>query len=416
MSASTRWPTPPSLPFWRPQPIELAGGWIPGVTADWGTSFGSSLSPIPIWDSPAPSLVEALERVIRPALEQQQCAVLFSGGRDSSMILAITVGLARREGHPEPVAITRSFPGIASADEYEWQRLVVDHLGVREWNRIDQTDDGRVLSSTVTSGLRRFGVLYPPMVHALTPVFPHVAGGVVLTGEGGDEWLGPHRATPFAMLRSRSGLSRPDLYQHAFEASLPKSARQRLLRRRFANDCLWLRPAARDEFLTSVIEDETNAPFNWGEALVRLGHRRSVCASTRNVAALASTWGVRVVNPLHTAEFTRALQCAGGRLGFPGRTSLMREMASDLLPPELIRRRSKAYLDEAMWAERGSFAETWSGGGLDQTLVDSSVLRRVWESPEPDSRTVMLLHSAWLHDAGGDDAVPDVRRARSTPP
>jgi hypothetical protein len=45
-----------------------------------------------------------LEELISPALERPPCVIGFSGGRDSSSLLALATHLARREGLPMPVA------------------------------------------------------------------------------------------------------------------------------------------------------------------------------------------------------------------------------------------------------------------------------------------------------------------------
>src|SRR5438128_1990791 len=48
----------------------------------------------------------ALDSLIRPALLTPPCVLGFSGGRDSSALLASALDLARREGLPEPIPIT----------------------------------------------------------------------------------------------------------------------------------------------------------------------------------------------------------------------------------------------------------------------------------------------------------------------
>src|SRR3954453_21831281 len=64
---------------------------------------------------------EALEEVVGEALARPPCLVGFSGGRDSSAILALATYVARREGLPLPVPATYVFPGIRKADESSWQ-------------------------------------------------------------------------------------------------------------------------------------------------------------------------------------------------------------------------------------------------------------------------------------------------------
>lgn len=83
--------------------------------------------------------LEALERSIMPALLRPPCLVSFSGGRDSSTILALAVRLARREGLELPIPATNRFPSAAQSDDVEWQERVVVHLGLTDWVRADHT-------------------------------------------------------------------------------------------------------------------------------------------------------------------------------------------------------------------------------------------------------------------------------------
>ena len=83
---------------------------------------------------------EALDDAIRSALVHGPCYVTFSGGRDSSAVLAAATALARREGHALPVPVTRIYPDLPDTDESDWQRAVIDHLGLTEWVRLELRD------------------------------------------------------------------------------------------------------------------------------------------------------------------------------------------------------------------------------------------------------------------------------------
>ncbi|MFN2487736.1 MAG: hypothetical protein ABR609_14220, partial [Acidimicrobiia bacterium] len=67
---------------------------------------------------------------------------------------------------------------------------------------------------------------------------------------------------------------------------------------------------------------------------------------------------------------------------------------------------SKAAFGGVFWNRRShAFAREWTGGGLDPRLVDTDVLRQIWnwdpEAPErPDFRTAALLQAAWLATEG----------------
>ena len=108
-------------------PLERAAGLVAGpyVNAD-------PLPPAPDTRSPR----QVLEDVIVANLARTPCVVSFSGGRDSSSVLATAVAVARREGIPLPVPVSLRFPGTPSTDETEWQELVIRHLGVTDWERI----------------------------------------------------------------------------------------------------------------------------------------------------------------------------------------------------------------------------------------------------------------------------------------
>src|SRR3954463_7149340 len=83
----------------------------------------------------------ALEDVLREALLRPPCVIAFSGGRDSSALLAVATRLAAREGLQPPGAVTQPFPPLPETDESEWQELVARHIGLRDWVRIAHHDE-----------------------------------------------------------------------------------------------------------------------------------------------------------------------------------------------------------------------------------------------------------------------------------
>ena len=104
-----------------------------------------------------------------PALERPPCGVAFSGGRDSSLVLAVAVHVARREGLPEPIPITRVFPDVSESDEQLWQERVVRHLGLREWHRVTVHDELDVMGPHATAHLREHGIVWPPTIAGDAP-------------------------------------------------------------------------------------------------------------------------------------------------------------------------------------------------------------------------------------------------------
>jgi asparagine synthase (glutamine-hydrolysing) len=112
---------------------------------------------------------------------------------------------------------------------------------------------------------------------------------------------------------------------------------------------------------------------------------------------------VDVVNPFLHPEVLTEIVKAAGRHGFPNRATAMHRICGDRLPYEVITRPDKATFGGALWGPATrAFAKSWDGAGVEPELVDREALRREWLSAEPDFRTALLLHSAWL----GSQAIP----------
>ena len=134
-----------------------------------------------------PSLSEVLAATILPLLHRPPCCVSFSGGLDSSIILATATDLALRQGLPLPIPVTLRFPGVASAMEDTWQELVISHLRLSDWVKLDFTSELDALGPIARPALRRFGILTPPNWYLHQPMIQAATGGSLLTGIGGDE-------------------------------------------------------------------------------------------------------------------------------------------------------------------------------------------------------------------------------------
>ena len=133
----------------------------------------------------------AFEAAVRPLLDRSPCLVSFSGGRDSSAVLAIATAIARREGLPAAGPGHASLPSAALTQETEWQEQVIGHLGLSDWVRIDAAGRPRLRRPGGDRVLRRHGLLWPCNAYFHAPIFEAAAGGAVLTGVGGDEAFSP---------------------------------------------------------------------------------------------------------------------------------------------------------------------------------------------------------------------------------
>lgn len=386
----------------RLSPLELASG------AVWGADPG--VAPLP----PAPAGLTAraaLEDVVRRALQRPLCVVSFSGGRDSSAVLALAMHVARRDGLPLPIPVTMRFPRYARANEDEWQQLVIRHLGVSDWTRLVFDDELDIVGPYARRVLAQHGLLWPVNAHAHLPIAEQAAGGSLLTGVGGDELLSPDALSVRVnrvLMRQVAPRPRDVLRIGAFYA--PRAVRRMAMRRRSAliPACPWLTPAADRAMRAGLLDDAIAEPLRWDESLDRgwwrSRYRRLGEDSLRRVAAMC---GVAVFSPLTEPAFLAAFAVEGGRLGFLSRTDAMRRLVGDLLPEQLLARPSKAEMGGAFWNRHSAdFAADWDGTGVDPELVQVDTLRRIWTDPEkvPDFRTFGLLHLAWLAAAGADGA------------
>jgi asparagine synthase (glutamine-hydrolysing) len=371
--------------------LEVATGWVYGsVWKTWHTTTDSTAR-------------KALDDAVRPALVAGPCYVTFSGGRDSSAVLAAATALARREGHPLPVPVTRVYPDLPETDESEWQEAVVRHLGLAEWIRLELRDgESDLLGDAARDALMSRGLLWPPALQTQHVVFDHLRGGSLLTGEGGDAVLGARRITPLTvLLRHR----RPDraLIRYSAAAGLPRRARQRIARRmvRGSVQQRWLRPAAFERHVRLAAADIGTEPFRYDAATRAVPLRRSFATIVHNHSAAAADHGIRASDPLLDPGFVAALARAGGVTGFPGRTATMHALFSDVLPPAVLCRTTKASFNRVNAGPvTREFARSWDGSGVDEDLVDVDRLRSVWLSEEPTMAAGVLLHSAWLASVG----------------
>lgn len=369
-------------------PLELATGIVTGT------------GPAPAGDDePAPrSPLEALESACRGALRRPPCLVSFSGGLDSSLVLAAATGVARREGLPLPIPATNRFPLADHTDETEWQELVVGRLGIEDWLRIELTDELDVVGEVATRALTRHGLLWPFNAHFHVPILDAAAGGTVLTGIGGDEVLGRSRwARATAALTGRVRPTRHDVPRVVFLGA-PHWLKRDVIARRMPAVFPWLTAPAAHEFTRRWAADEASQPARLERRLRDLDRARWLQLGLRSMDLLAADAGAAIVHPLATRSFRSGFAGIAPRYGFHrGRSAAIRACFDGLLPPQLLERGSKARFEGAFWGPASrAFASGWDGTGIDPSVVDAAALRAEWALDEPDAHTYLLLQHLWL--------------------
>jgi asparagine synthase (glutamine-hydrolysing) len=376
----------------RPTPLEVASMTVVGLDPE--------TPPLPA--APDVSPREALEAAVLPALMRPPCVVAFSGGRDSSLLLAVAAHVARRERLAPPVALTLRFPQSPTAEESEWQELVIGHLGIADWVRRDIHDELDFVGPVAQRAMLRHGVLWPANLHFVVPPAEQAAGGSLVTGVGGDRVLlsGPDEAAGRSRARARLRGAVRGAYR-----SLPVRARAPHHARRVRANTPWLRGPAVD----AVVARTLSQPWEPRRLDARLDHvhRERLHALTRHgIELLAGDEDARAVTPFLEPGFLAALARFLGADGVGGRTALMRVIAGDLLPERLLTRPTKAVFPEA-YCNRHTreFVRTWRGGGVDETLVDVDRLRALLGDGTDHAwlgRSAVLLQSAWLAEAVED--------------
>ncbi|MGD0197479.1 MAG: asparagine synthase-related protein [Solirubrobacteraceae bacterium] len=341
---------------------------------------------------------DAIERSVARALERTPCAVSFSGGLDSSTVLAVAVKVARARGLPEPVPVTLRFPGVADARETDWQELVIAQLGVKDWERVELAGEIDLLGELACAGLREHGLLWPANAHAHVPVFERARGGSVLTGLDGDGLFGGWRWQRAQAVLQRQTWPRPRDVPRVALALAPPSWRRTRMRSALAPDLEWITEPEREPIIRAVLDDAgATQPRRWAARVAWYARRRYLSVGLHSLDLLAADREVQITHPLADRAFLTALARDGGPAGYGTRRQAMSSLFSDLLPPALLERTTKAVFDQPLWGSSArAFAASWNGEGLDRSLIDVDALRAHWQLATPTLWSATVLQDAWL--------------------
>lgn len=360
--------------------------------------LGDSLQPAELPDPGRTPARAALEGLALRALLRPPCVVAFSGGRDSSAVLAVATQVARREGLPLPVPVTYRWPALPETDEEHWQRLVVEHLALPEWCRLDLHDELDLVGPLATSVLSRYGLMWPPTSHLEVPLVQQARGGTLLTGDGGDELFGPHRAAALPALLGHRVRPPSRSVRKAVLAVMPRTARTRILATTLRPTYRWLRPHACRELGEARAAVVSREPIRRDRFLAwHLRRRREREIWEWWGRTLAADHDVEYREPLLDPSFVGALAVEGGWRGYRSRTSAMQHLFGDLLPAPLIARTTKVeYTDVYFNRYSRAFSREWGGTGLDDQFVDPDGLWETWTGAAPPPACWTLLQAAWL--------------------
>jgi hypothetical protein len=348
----------------------------------------------------------ALDAVLLRALRRPPCLVSFSGGLDSSALLAACARVARANGLPDPVPATLVFHESGPSDERDWQHLVLDHLGIDRstWLRFELTDELDAVGPVAQAMMLRHGLVWPFNLHFHLPIIEAAAGGSVVTGFGGDE-LGRSSAGMWGeRLLAQRRLGGPKhlaLLAYSRGPARIRWARQLTRKREYRSELPWLTAHARLRLRLARADEDTH-PLGWGRVLRDyFWCRRYIRVCTENFKIVAAPHDVEMVHPFVAAPLLASL----GEAHFAGlgsRRGVWEHLFAGMLPNALLARTTKAIFDDPLYtASSLEFARSWSGRGVDERLVDVDRLRAHWLGAERSVMSTSLLQAAWLADHGG---------------
>ena len=372
--------------YYRVSDYELATGWISG--------FHSSQPYV----APTGRTARAgFEAALLSALQRSPCIVAFSGGRDSSAVLAVATQVARREGLPDPVPATHDFAGTDRADERAYQEALIRHLQLREWQRFRAEGSCEVLGPPAQRGLLRHGMLWPATVHSAHAMIDLAAGcGSLVTGQGGDEVFGSHRLTGLNRLLLAQGPPRRAVRMLAGSVG-PLPRRRGRLSLSQGGPIDYLRPDIATEAATRFAHDRVAMPLRWDRAIGKRAASRAASAAATNFGRLCADADVTYHEPFLDHAFLAPLLSAGGWRGWSTRTEMMRKLFGDVVPEIICARSGKAEFSQVVVGEhtRGFLAD-WQGEGIDPEIVDVEAFRVAATAAKPPSTVLLLIQAAWL--------------------
>jgi hypothetical protein len=376
----------------RPTPLETAAGLVFGLDP--------GAQPLPARVDATPQ--QALRTATRAALRRPPCVVAFSGGRDSSALLALAVDVARKEALPLPIPVTLRFPGVADADETQWQELVISHLGLDDWVRLEFGDELDYVGPWAQRVLTKHGVLWPANDYVDLPLLEQAGTGSFIDGVDGDSVFSSGYLRLMQTLRGRRKPGRTALRQARFLLKTPAGKRSHAYRHSLRLP--WLTPAAQHEMSELLADEFAAEPFSYAERLRWYHRSRYLGALQWTTQLFAAETGTAVVRPLLDPTFLSALAQTVGAFRFRGRTEMLRWLFGELLPAPVVARSTKASFPHYWGDASRTLAADWQGEGVDTDYVDPEALRRTWADDRIDHRSALLIQTIWLARARDQSA------------
>jgi len=362
--------------------MEISSGVVLGMTAGLPAPHLETAPPV---GTP----LAALEQAVLPGLLRPPCLVSFSGGLDSSLVLAVASRVARREGLPLPVPVSWRFTNALQAQESGRQVAVVRALDLDDWSVLHADDDLDLVGPVARRLLLRHGVVHPANLHLHLPFLEAAAGGTALTGLGGDQMLSGWRP-PGLVARGRANPRR-------LVRDLVKAVVVPTQKRDEGKTFPWLLPEVSAARMRDLAREELAEPRRLDRRMAWHIRRRDLALSVASMAAVAADVGAEALHPLLDPGFLAALSARAGRQRGAVRSRLLALIADGELPAVVTARRGKArFLEVFLRAPTHEFVSSWDGAGTDPALVDAAALRQAWSQWPIPGTSASLVQHLWL--------------------
>lgn len=382
--------------------LELITGWAAGI---------DPRAPDIAEAEPDINPVAALERALLPAVSEAPCYVAFSGGRDSSVLLALATRVARREGLNDPIPLTMRFRDVPEGEESAWQVDVVKHLELKDWQIVQQDADIDLVGDHWRRLVNETGLQWPPSAHGLLPLQHAASGGVFVHGDGGDQLFAGWSRAAIGDLVARRRRFRPRDVRGLIRAYAPEPARRAIETRLAPTPAPWLVAPALQAWARHQGRAHAAEPRTWPAFLRWTRRERATCLMLETLERQSRHAGTRLFTPFWDPVFLRSLGRWGGRLGQGRRTEIMLALFVGVLPDYVLRRTSKAHFTRAFFNEpTRQFAHSWNGPVPEPTVVMREQLRAAWLSDLPPNTSAVLLQASWLLAQGHSEWTPGVTR------
>ncbi|MCA1841452.1 MAG: hypothetical protein LC723_14205, partial [Actinobacteria bacterium] len=341
--------------------------------------------------------VKSLEAEILIKLQSGDCYVSFSGGRDSSTILATGARVAKAHRLRPPVPVTLRFASDPASHESEWQDGLVNSLGLDDWKVIDMEHDLELLGPWAERSIREFGLTFPSNAYLHMPMFEFARGATLMTGLDGDGLFGSWRWRSHSAIRNRQRKPRPREIPGMVHAMMPAGMRAAIGHVNGKMDIHWLKEPFRSRLRKQWVDEVSREPSHWARWVEWFAGRRYLTLATSSLQRLASLSDTRVVHPFLSQRFLSSIAAKAAPGGFGNRTEAMKMLFGGVVPDEILERSSKARFVSSLWGPKTrQFIQDWDGSGIDVAVIDEQALREEWANTEPNFATSLLVQQAWL--------------------